>query len=191
MALQDLLKKIQDEANKKAAFMKQVANDEIKKIEEEAAKNAEIRKREIEEKTDEKCASVLKKAKTLAHMESRSQTLREKRELIEQAYASVLRSFNSLKGEEYVSLMVTLLRQAAKEEPKGHLSIPESRRKEMEEAVKKAGVDYQINKEPAHGFESGFVLTSGKIEMNLSLPYLIQKIIRPATELEAAGQLFS
>ena len=63
--------------------------------------------------------------------------------------------------------------------------------KETEDALSKANVDYHINKEEIHGFKSGFILISGNVELNMSFPYLIQKIIRPATELEVAQILFN
>ncbi|MBU1683238.1 hypothetical protein KJ742_04800, partial [Patescibacteria group bacterium] len=79
MAISDIIKKITDEANKKAAFMKQIIDDEIKKVEKEAAKKAEERKKEIEESVAKMYQSIIEKAKILAKMESGSMLLKEKR----------------------------------------------------------------------------------------------------------------
>ncbi|MCK5608917.1 V-type ATP synthase subunit E [Candidatus Pacearchaeota archaeon] len=190
MALSDILKKIEDEAAKKSAFMKQVADDEIKKIEDETNEKAEARKAEIEVKIETQSASVIEKSKTLASMEGRSQTLRQKREIIDQTYAEVEKELNGLSDHDYVSLVTTMFKHVAKTAEKGNLTVPADRRKLTEQALEKANVDFHI-KEEAHDFKGGFVLTSGKLEINLSFPYLIQKIVRPKTELEVSKLLFS
>lgn len=190
MALQDILKKIEEEATKKSAFMKQVADDEIKKIEEETNEKAEVRKAEIEVKIEFQSASVVEKSKTLASMEGRSQTLRQKREVIDQAYLEVEKELNGLSDHDYVNLVTNILKHLSENAEKGNLIVPANRRHLTEDALKNAKVDFHI-KDESHDFKGGLVFTSGKLEINLSFPYLIQKIVRPATELEVSKILFS
>lgn len=190
MALTDILQKITNEANKKAAFIKQVANDEIRKIEKEAKAKADARKSEIEEKIETQSAAVIEKSKTLATMEWRSQILKEKREVIDQAYEEVKKKLNTLDSNEYLKLMTEMIKYAMKSVEKGSLIVPADRRKQTEEAVQQAGAEYQVESE-TNDFKGGFILSSGKVEINLSFPYLVQKIVRPATELEVAKILFS
>jgi len=59
----------------------------------------------------------------------------------------------------------------------------------MENAIKTVDGDFEIQSE-SNEFKGGFIVISGKTEINLSFPYLIQRIIRPATELEVAKILF-
>jgi len=190
MALQDILQKITEEADKKAAFMKQVTVKEIKKIQEEAQARAEARKREIEEKIEVKSISIIQKSKTLAKMTGRSQTLKDKRAVIDQAYEEVEKELHNLDGHEYVKLMVNMLKYASKSAQKGSLTVPADKKRQMEEALEKANVDFHI-KEETHEFKGGFVVVSGSVEINLSFPYLIEKIVRPNTELEVAKILFT
>ncbi|MFC1733644.1 V-type ATP synthase subunit E [candidate division KSB1 bacterium] len=189
MALKDILKKIEDEANKKAAFIKQVADDEIKKVHEEAKVKAEERKKEIEVKIVTQSAAVMKKSKTLATMEGRSQALKEKRNLIDQAYVEVEKEMNSLDNHEYLKLITEMMKYVAKATPKGSLTVPSDRKKLTEEAIEKAKVDFHVKSE-TNEFQGGFIVASGKVEINLSFPYLIQKIVRPTTELDIAKILF-
>ena len=86
MALSDILQKIKDEAGKKAAFMKQVADDEIAKIKTEAGERANIRRSEITVMAKEKSVKLLEKANLLAKMEARNLLLSEKRQVIEDVY---------------------------------------------------------------------------------------------------------
>lgn len=190
MALTDLIQKITDEANKKAAFMKQVADEEIKKIKDEAGKKAEVRKSEIDKKADDKSSSVMEKAKTLASMEARSQMLKEKREVIGLSYSNVQKKLEEMSSADYTELITKMLQSVSKNSSKGSLIIPSSRKKETEDAIKKANVDYKVE-DSTKNIVGGFILTSGKIEYNLTFSYLIEKIIRPATELEVAQILFS
>lgn len=190
MALTDILQKITNEADKKVAFMKQIVAKEIQKIHEEAQARANARKMEIEEKIEVQSISIIQKSKTLAKMTGRSQTLKDKRMVIDQAYEEVRKELHNLDGHEYVNLMVNMLKHVSKSTKKGSLIVPADRKKQMEEALAKANVDFHI-KEETHEFKGGFVLVGGNIEINLSFPYLIQKIVRPATELEVAKILFS
>ena len=189
MAISDIINKITDEANKKAAFMKQVTDDEIKKIEKESAEKAEERKKEIEIVVEKKCQSVIKKAKILAKMESNSSLLKEKREVIDAVYAELEKEFNNLGDSEYTDLLIKMFKSATASMPEGELIVPENRRKQTEDAIGKSGVDYHI-KEETNDFKGGFVVRSKKAEVNLSFPYLVSKMVRPKTELEVAGILF-
>ncbi len=189
MALQDILKKITDEAKKKAAFMKQVADDEIKKIREEGQAKSDARRVEIEQKIGVQSAAVLEKSKTLAAMEGRSQSLRQKREVIDQTYEEVEKELNALDSSEYVKLISGMMKHASKTVEKGSLTVPADRKKLTEEAIEKSSVDFHVEGE-TNDFKGGFVLSSGKVEINLSFPYLVQKIVRPTTELDVAKILF-
>lgn len=189
MSLNDILKKISDEAAKKAALIKQVSDDEITKVHEEAALAAEARKVEIEQKVIYQSASMIEKSKTLASMEGRSTTLREKRAIIDEAFSEVEKELNSLDSGDYTDLLVTMIKRVMQSVEKGSLIVPEVRRKETEVALEKANADFHI-KSDTNDFKGGFILSSGKIEINLSFPYLIQKIVRPATELDVAKVLF-
>ncbi|MBN2095846.1 V-type ATP synthase subunit E [Candidatus Peregrinibacteria bacterium] len=189
MALQDILKKIENEAKKKAVFIKQVADDEIKKIRGEAQAKADARRAEIEQKIEIQSAAVIEKSKILAMMEGRSQTLRQKREVIDQAYEEAETALNALSDHDYVALLGDMMKHVLKTAEKGSLIVPANRRKQTEDAIREAGADFEIKSE-THDFKGGFVLMSGKVEINLSFSYLVQKIVRPATEVEIAKILF-
>lgn len=190
MALSDIIQKIKDEANKKSAFMKQVADDEIKKINEEADKKADDKRKFVEGKAEDKCQSIVEKAKVLAKMESNSTLLREKREVIDAVYSDVEKELNNLGSSEYVKLLTGMIKGASKKMPKGSLIVPTDKKKQTEEAIEKANVEYHI-KEETSDFKGGFIVLDSKAEVNLSFPYLINKTIRPATELEIAKILFN
>ena len=189
MALNDILQKISAEAEKKAAFMKQVASNEIKKIQEEATAKAEARKTEMEGKIEVQSISIIKKSKTLAKMVGRSQSLKEKREVIDKAYEEVEKELNALDSNEYSKLVTAMLKHVAESFPKGNLTVPAQRRALTEDAVSKVGAEFHV-KEETSSFKGGFIVMSGKVEINLSFPYLVQNIVRPATELEVAKILF-
>jgi len=190
MALSDIVQKINDEANKKAAFMKQVADGEIKKIKEETEVKSENRKKEIEESTKQKCKSAIEKARILAKMEGNSSFLKEKREVIDQTYDKVEMELNGLSDSDYIKLIVKMLKSASVNLNKGELIIPKDKKRQTEEAISKAGVSYHIKGETSD-FKGGFIVISSKSEINLSFPYLLEKIVRPKTELETARILFN
>jgi vacuolar-type H+-ATPase subunit E/Vma4 len=189
MALSDILQKIKDEAGKKAAFMKQVADDEIAKVKEETLTRAEARRKAVNEKAQAKSESVREKAAVLAKMEGRNKLLAEKRGVIDEVYTEAGRELVHLSGSELSKLLVSMLKSAAKAMPKGHLTVATGGKKVVEEAVSKAGVDYSVRDESSD-IDGGFVVSDGKQEINLSFNYLLKSQIRPNTELEIAKILF-
>ena len=189
MALSDILQKINDEAGKKAAFMKQVADDEIAKIKEEALVRAEEKRKAVAEKADEKSRSVHEKAQILAKMEGRNKLLSEKRQVIDEVYEEAGKELTHLKGGELSKVFVSMLKAASKAMPKGHVTVAAGHKKEVEEAIRKAGAHYSVHDESSdiHG---GFIVSDGKQEINLSFDYLLKSQIRPKTELDVAKILF-
>ena len=123
-------------------------------------------------------------------MESRSEMLKKKRNLIDAVYQEIQDELEGMSSAEYTELITTMLRHVMKENSKGHLIVPVSRRKETEDAIKQAQAEFIIESE-TDSLKGGFVLTSDKIEINFSFSYLIEKMVRPATELEVANILFN
>jgi vacuolar-type H+-ATPase subunit E/Vma4 len=189
MAINDILNKIKDEANKKAAFEKQVTNDEIKKIKAEAEDNAKAKMHEIDNKVKDKCVSMAEQAKILANMESRSVLLKEKRMVISEAYKASLDELNALDDKAYTDLLISMFKSASKSMPEGELVVPANKKHQTESAMRNAGANFEIAKE-TNDFKGGFIVRSKKVEINLSFPYLMSNIVRPHTELEVAEILF-
>jgi V/A-type H+/Na+-transporting ATPase subunit E len=190
MALSHILDKITDDAKKKAALMKQVVDDEVKNIQAEAKGKADARRAEIEEKGTQHGEKMLAKAKTLAVMEGRSELLKEKRMLIDDVYATLEKELTDLDDEAYIALVASMLSHLGKEAEKGHLTVPASRAAQTRKAVDKAGVDYDV-KDESSDLKGGFILKSGKVEINLTFKHVIQNLVRPSTELEVAAILFN
>ncbi|MBU1682711.1 hypothetical protein KJ742_02075, partial [Patescibacteria group bacterium] len=115
--------------------------------------------------------------------------LKEKREVIDTAYAEVEKELNNLADSEYTELIFKMLKSAATTMPKGDFIVPANRRKQTEQATEKAGVDFHI-KEETSDFKGGFIVRTSKVEINLSFPYLLNKMVRPKTEIEVASILF-
>ncbi|MBN2087075.1 V-type ATP synthase subunit E [Candidatus Peregrinibacteria bacterium] len=189
MALSHILQKITDETNKKIAFMKQVTEDEIRKIGEETQRKADEKRKDISAISQKKCLSVVEKAKVLAKMENSSNLLKEKREVLDSVYSEVQKELDAIQGKEYIDLLVDMLKSVSEKASKGNLIIPDGRKKETEEALSKSGVDYHI-KEESRDFKSGFIVFDSKSEINFSFSYLLNKVIRPSTELTVAKTLF-
>jgi len=189
MALSDILQKINDEAGKKAAFMRQVADDEIAKIKKEAMSRAEEKRNVIAEKVETKSRSIHEKAQILAKMEGRNKLLSEKREVIDEAYAEAGKELRQLKGPELSKVLVLMLKSASNSMPKGQLTIAAKQKNEIQEALGKAGVNYTIEDDSSE-IDGGFIVSDGRQEINLTFDYLLKSQIRPKTELDIAKILF-
>ncbi len=189
MALSDILQKIKDEAGKKAAFMKQVADDEIAKIKMEAGERAELKRAEIVAMAKEKAENLQGKAELLAKMEARNLLLTEKRQIIEDVYAQSVKELEGFSGHDLEKLMVSMFKAASKSMPKANVIVSAGHKRQAEEAIEKAKVDYHV-KDESSKLDGGMVLVDGKQEMNLSFNYVLNQIVRPKTELDIAKILF-
>ena len=190
MAINDILNKIRAEANQKAGFEQQVVNDEIKKIKVEAEEKAKERKKEIEIKAKNKIVSIMKQAKIMANMESRSVLLKEKRVVISDAYKVAIDELNALDDKTYIDLLTAMFKSVKASMPKGELVVSASKKHQTQLAMRNAGAHYEIAKE-TNDFKGGFIIKSNKIEINLSFSYLMNNVVRSHTEIETAQILFS
>ena len=189
MALSDILQKIKDEAGKKAAFMRQVADDEIVKIKAEAVERAQGKRTEIAAKAKEKSDNLVEKARLLAKMEARNLLLTEKRQVIEEVYETAAKELEHLKDHDLEKLMTAMFKAASKSMPKAHVIVAAGHKRQAEDAIAKAKVDYRI-KGDSSDIKAGMILIDGKQEMNLSFSYVLSQIVRPKTELDLAKILF-
>ena len=189
MALSDILQKIKDEAGKKAAFMRQVADDEIAKIKLEGTDRAKARRAEITVRVEQKSANLLEKAKLLAKMEAKNLLLMEKRQVIEDVYVEAVKELEHLKGHDLEKLMVSMFKAASKTMPKAQVTVSAGQRHQAEEAIREAKVDYRV-KEESSELVGGMILAEGRQEMNLSFRYVLNQIVRPKTEMNVAKILF-
>jgi len=122
-------------------------------------------------------------------MEGRNKLLSEKRAVIDEVYTDAGKELKALDGSELSQVLVTMLKSAAKSMPKGKVVAASGHKKEVEEAISKAGVDYDLEGESSD-IDGGFIVSDGRQEINLSFNYLITSQLRPKTELEVAKILF-
>lgn len=178
MPLDDIIRKIGEDARAEADSLLSVARAEAEGIVQKAQKEAEALRAELKQKSEKRAEEHANRIKILAGLEERKDILREKKRLIDDAFAKAEERIRSFAPEEQRQFLKPLVLGAV-ESGNEEIIPPASQR----EIYTKAFLD-SINKElGARGnlrlseengeFAGGFILREGKKEVNQTLKSLI------------------
>lgn len=198
MALEDILKKIREDTDLKVSEIdsriKKRVEEIMKEGEEGIAKLRENLLHQAEGKIKEERRSKL----AVAHLDFRKALLVEKRLLLDDTFKTAFEDTRKLSDGDYREFVKKLILQVV-EEGKGKIfisngdrkRIPESLINDINKNLRKMGksATLELAREEAD-IEGGFILKTGKIEINCSLGSLFKKM-REDIESEVSGILFS
>lgn len=180
MALENILKRISEDAKKEAKAIKYEANKKAVSIRNQARQEAKAKENEILTKGKAQAAEEERRTLAMARLRSRNTLLEEKQKAVDAAFDNALERLVSLSKKEYRDLMKKLLISAvqtgdekvivnssgvsmippvidevnsilAKDEKKGELTIAKEQRE----------------------IRGGFILRAGNIEINNSFEALV------------------
>lgn len=150
----------------------------------------------LNEEADEKAGQYKSRAKTMADLESRRNSLATKRELVELAFCEAANKIQDIDDATYLDFMKKLL--VSLEETDGELVVSKNDTKITQSLIDDAkaelstkGIDCSITLSQDKGdFSGGFILKRGRIETNCTLDMLVKSAKRDL-EQEVAGVLFT
>ena len=195
MALEDIIKKISEDDRSEAESVLSRARAEADAMREKARKQADELRSEMMRKAQERAEEQGNRIEVLAGLEQRKDVLREKKTLIEVAFAKAEERIKSLPPDEYLAFLRPLILGAVESGNEEIIPSKTHTRLFTPELVK------SLNDElgPGKGhlrlsgesgeFPGGFILREGKKETNLTLESLI-KSQRDNLEPSVAGILF-
>ena len=187
MALKDILDQIKKEVETEIAKLDKAHAEAIAAITAEYQKNREQRKTEMHTKVADSVTKVKTRAKTFAKMETRNNLLRAKRDLLQQVFDQTVQSL--IKSENYVNIVATLLKKAGKEFDEGKIIPAKGKEEETKKALSASGTKFEMTSESAK-IQGGFILESGKVEMNFAFDSLLAKEIWDELEVQLNQLLF-
>lgn len=188
MALEDIIKTILNDAQKKADKIILEAQKKVNKIKEEYRHQAKDIKKRLSVETKAEEEQILDEARTNTRLFHKNTLLAKKQELIGQVFEKALDKLARLPKDKYLKLLVSLLKQAPKLEGRVEVVPIKGKEKITEEAIKKAKKDFILSKDSVQS-KGGFVLKSKDIEIDNTYETLISEK-REVLETKIAQILF-
>lgn len=195
MALEEIIRKIELEREKKIKEILTSAKEEERSILARAESDAEKIKKKIIE-TGEKEIIAKKQAEiTMAQLEARKTLLAEKQKIISEVYTEVLKKIEELPKEEYRKLLKELILKVANggEEiivaKKDRSKIDPDFLKEINRELARKEKKPLTLSSDEQNIPGGFLLRSGKSEIKLTFSLLV-KSLREKTESQVVKLLF-
>ncbi len=198
MALEEIIRRIEDETREKTKEIESGAKKEAEKILRGADSEAEKLKNKIYEETQKQIESERKKKLSLKRLELKKDILQAKHKILNDTFERAFDSIRRLPGEEYKNLIRKIFMDSA--EPgsgKVYISAKDENRidsgflESINKALNESGMncDYQLAPERVP-IEGGFILEAGNVKIDCSLEALFQGT-REKLEQEAGKILFS
>jgi V/A-type H+-transporting ATPase subunit E len=194
MPLEDIIKKIDDDARAEADSLLSLAKAEADAIRDKARKQAEDLRQRLMQQAKERALERASRIRTLAGLDQRKELLAEKKRIIDEAFARAEEKIVNLPKEQYLEF-VTRLMLGAVESGREEI-IPSARHKDffsqefLENLNKQLGPKGHLRLSGEAGnFSAGVILREGNKETNLTLKSLIAWR-RDHLEPEIARMLF-
>lgn len=187
MALKDLLDQIKKTAEAEIAKLDKARDEAIAEITKEYAKKRDHQETEMEAKVKDNMTKVKTRAKTFAKMETRNNLLRAKRELLQEIFDEAIKEL--VNSDKYESIVASLLKSAAKEFKEGTVVPAKGKEDETKKALEKSSASFEMAKHSAK-IQGGFLLESGKVEVNFAFESLLMKELWNDLEMQLNQLLF-
>lgn len=179
MAIDDIIRQIEEDARTQGDTLLSNARAEADSIREKAKRQAEDLRAEETGKAEERAAEHARRIETLAGLDLRKDILREKKDLIEDAFARAEDTIANLSPDEYRAFLKPIILKAV--ESGGEELIPPAGRREvftpefirsLNDEISGANGGLSLSDEGGD-FSGGFILSEGRKETNLTLKSLI------------------
>lgn len=179
--LENLTKKILDDANSQASIIQEESKEESRKTIESRIKQAEEEKKRILSRATSEADLLKSRTISNAELSARDEKLTAKQEVIERVFNLAKEKLKNLKEEEYLAYLKATL-EDIKLEGGETIIVPER----MKAKVKELGLSAKVSEETV---DSGFVIKDGGIILNHTFDSLVDDI-RDDLEIEIAQSLF-
>lgn len=182
MAFDDILLAIKKHADEQLAEARAAHERRIAQMRESSQRELERKEREIVEQKEQKMKHLRQKADAYAAVQVRHASLQAKKRALDDAYRSVASTLADLPDARVEPLLKACLDGLP---PSGDIRPARAHAALLK---KLAGDRYDIG-EPTDAV-GGFVFVSKDREVDCTFESLTERVLRPATELEASASLF-
>jgi len=179
MAIEDIIKKIEEDASAEAETLRANASAEADAILEKAKRRVEKLREEETRKAEEDAKEHARRIETLAGLELRKEILKEKRDLIQTVFAKAEEQIANLPPAEHRAFLKPIIINAV-ESGNEEIVVSAKHRdafssefiRELNDELGSKNGRLRLGAESGD-FSGGFILREGKKETNLTLKSLI------------------
>lgn len=183
MALEDILKRIRENARKEAGRIKKEAETRAEAVAEEAKKEAASIREKLLEEGKASSRQERRRILTIANLESRKEILRRKQNLIEEAFQKASNHLKHLSDEQYQATVKKMLLGAVESgEEEVVISSRDEKRitpsflKEVNKGLSGKGKPGKLRLSPQRRqFIGGFILRSSRKEIKCTFDSLLKE----------------
>jgi V/A-type H+-transporting ATPase subunit E len=192
MAVEDILKKIEADAEEEALAILGRAHSEAEAIATEARKRADAQRKKLESASKQRADEERNRIVTLARLEARREVLTEKQRLIDRVFEETRARVLKMARDDYQRLMETFMMSVA--EPGECEVIVDPDESRIDQAfldrvsAAVSGCSLRLSDE-RRAMGGGFVLKSGRVETNCTLDTILGDA-RERLETDVAEALF-
>ena len=172
MALEDILKDIQKQADKEISKIEKETEQEIKKIEKESENSIENARKKYQQKNKDTLANLQSKIEFFLRQDGKKKLLEYKQSVINECFENALKKLSKISEADYINLNARLIKSLPDEELK--LCSVKDKSSLLEKALNKSKKKFEIMKSEIDGL-GGFIANSDKIEINMTFQSLIDK----------------
>lgn len=183
MALSHILSAITAEVDAELSELRAAHAARMKQMEEKHQEQLAAMKTSIAQQKAQRMHQLKKRTEGHINMLTRHAVLQRKQELINELFQSVATGLAKLSDHDAERMLTHWIKTL----PKGGTIIPS---KKHEALIKKiVGNAYVVAE--AGSFAGGFQYIGEKVDRNYTFAFLVENILRPAFEIEAASKLFA
>ncbi len=200
MSLDNIVKKIIDEAQKTAEAVNNGADKELDRFRAELSSEEKELKGDANKKAKADAAEIIRRKKSSANLEGRKRILGQKEMILNEVFVEAKEKLLNLPVNEYLELLETLVVEYGatgdeiimfSEDDASRLkSELKAWTKELNEKLKKKGLKGEITvSNESREIEGGLILSKGRTEINISFEVLLSEL-RLSLEGEIMNILF-
>lgn len=200
MSLDNIVKKIIDEAQKTAVVASKGADEELDRLRAKFTGEEKRLKEEAKKRAEADAAEIIRRKVSSARLEGRKRVLGQKEMILNEVFAEAKDGLLNLPVDQYLDLLTELVvKHCASGDEVVMLSTEDASRLkdklkawsgDLNKKLKKEGLKGEVNiSDETREIEGGLVLSKGRTEINLSLDVLLSEL-RLTLEGELMETLF-
>jgi len=186
MSLDNIVKKIIDEAQKTAGIVNKRADEELERLKAEFTNDAKKLKSEAQKKAEADAAEIIRRKISSANLEGRKRILGQKEMILNEVFVEAKEMLRKLPEDKYLGLLETLVVEyGITGDEIVMLSLDDASRlknklkawtKEVNDKLKKKDLKGEVKvSDETREIEGGLVLSKGRTEINLSHEVLLSE----------------
>lgn len=186
MALDDIKKAIEEEANRSAQAIISEAENKAAEIEAQWNKKLEQKKAELLKLVQLKADKKIQQSQFKLQSQNQSIMLQEKQKMIDKVYKTALQKLKDISDDKYVSLMEKFVSDIKID---GELISANGKESLLKKSIKKSSASLTVSKDTVNA-DGGFIFRSPSMEIDFTFETLISKS-KDRSILEVSGILFN